>query len=121
MPEPPKTVEEIVARRRAQNRPTNIFVEGSGGHFRDDLDDTVQKIARIIAGDAGEVLENDFDDIGSDDVVVIDLTVNNLREKSGHRRQHQEIANLSHASFAGSVVYTSTSNGRLFGAAEPVK
>lgn len=107
MAEPPTTIEEIVKRRRNEDLPTHIYVTGSGKHFREDVTATARTVAEMIAGEKGDILEEDFDKLELYDVALLNVTEHAVRRSSedvDNLRRRHELVSISRASSYGGIV-----------------
>ncbi|WP_367175077.1 hypothetical protein [Haloarcula rubripromontorii] len=103
----PKTLEALAQHRRDRNLPTQVYVTGTGRHFPEDVEETARRVAEMIAGDDGGVLESDFDRVGPDDVALLEIS-SNVRDRTGDVDELRNLATVARASaYAGIVGYTS--------------
>jgi len=104
MSEGPATLEALVEQRRDRDQLTQVYITGTGRHFPEDVAATAREVAEMIAGDDGDILESDFDELDEDDVALIKVERARMDQSADGVNEFSRLASVARASALGGIV-----------------
>lgn len=109
----PETLDELARRRRDDDRPTHVHVVGDFSQDPPEGTATAKRVAYLLAGSDGEVLDEDYDDLEDGDVAFVRIDDPPV-ESYEVRQDLRQLAALSRARrLGGIVVFTERVHARI--------
>lgn len=108
------TLQDLAKQRRATDRPTHVHVVGNFERGTPTGIATAKRVAFLLAGEDGSVVEDDYDALEDGDVAFVQLDAVPVTKDSEEYRRLLDLVSASLASrLGGVVVFTETVSDRL--------